>query len=59
MLTAYRTHQEEEHDPQFAPVHQLTEKDQIETKTFEEDEDAQFKMCVDARLIVLLLDSDP
>jgi len=35
---------EEEHDPQFAPVHQLTDKDQIETKTHEEDEDVQFKM---------------
>jgi len=35
---------EEEHDPQFAPVHQLTDKDQIQTKTLEEDEDVQFKM---------------
>ena len=34
--------QEEEHDPQFEPVIRLAE--QVETKTFEEDEDALFKM---------------
>jgi len=35
---------QEEHDPQYAPVHQLTDKDVIETKTLEEDEDVIFKM---------------
>ncbi|KAF8308791.1 hypothetical protein DL93DRAFT_1853466 [Clavulina sp. PMI_390] len=35
---------EEEVDPQFAPVHQLSEGDKIQTKTMEEDEDVQFKM---------------
>jgi len=35
---------QEEHDPQYAPVHQLTDKDVIETKTLEEDEDVAFKM---------------
>jgi len=35
---------QEEHDPQYAPVHQLTDKDVIETKTLEEDEDVVFKM---------------
>jgi len=43
-MTFGETQPEEEHDPQFAPVHQLTDKDQIETKTHEEDEDVQFKM---------------
>ncbi|GJJ07444.1 single stranded nucleic acid binding protein [Clathrus columnatus] len=35
-------HKEEEIDPQFEPVIKLT--DQIQTKTFEEDEDVVFKM---------------
>ncbi|KAI0774320.1 RanBP1 domain-containing protein, partial [Fomes fomentarius] len=33
---------DEEHDPHFEPVIKLTE--QVETKTYEEDEDALFKM---------------
>jgi len=36
--------EQEEHDPQYKPVHQLTDKDVIETKTLEEDEDVIFKM---------------
>ena len=41
-LTRNHCPQDEEHDPQFEPVIKLTE--QVETKTFEEDEDALFKM---------------
>jgi len=39
-----QTKVEEEADVNFTPVHQLTEKDQIATKTHEEDEEVQFKM---------------
>ena len=38
--------QEEEHDPHYEPVIRLTDKDQVEVKTHEEDEDVKFKMCV-------------
>jgi Ran-binding protein 1 len=34
----------EEIDPHFEPVIKLTE--QVEVKTYEEDEDVLFKMCV-------------
>lgn len=35
---------EEEHDPHYEPVIRLTDKDQVEVKTHEEDEDVKFKM---------------
>jgi len=35
---------EEEHDPHYEPVIRLTDKDQVEVKTHEEDEDVRFKM---------------
>ncbi|KAG8825329.1 single stranded nucleic acid binding protein [Serendipita sp. 401] len=41
-LDATRT--EEEHDPHYEPVIRLTDKDQVEVKTHEEDEDVKFKM---------------
>lgn len=44
MATFGESKPEEEHDPQFAPVHQLTDADKIVTSTHEEDEDVQFKM---------------
>lgn len=36
--------QEQEYDPQYEPVIRLTEKDQVQVKTYEEDEDVRFKM---------------
>ncbi|CAG8742399.1 13754_t:CDS:2 [Acaulospora colombiana] len=36
--------QEEEHDPHYEPVIRLTDKDQVEVKTHEEDEEVRFKM---------------
>jgi Ran-binding protein 1 len=43
--------QEEEHDPHYEPVIRLTEKDQVEVKTHEEDEEVLFKMCADVFVI--------
>lgn len=54
-----RDQPDEEHDPQFAPVHQLTEADKIVTSTHEEDEDVQFKMCVDASAVCICVLNEP
>ena len=44
-----------ESQPQFEPVHKLTEADKIETSTGEEGEDELFKMLVQSSYAALAL----